>query len=227
MSSKLLLFAIVFFVLIFSSCNVISAQDIIHKKDEKIIAAKVILIDSVNIYYKEITNLSGPTVQIAKSAVSHIRFDYSNSTKNNYTNKKANYIRAKNAVSFGLGGTGGFLSFNYDRIVFETPNFFISAKGGLGSWLSQTNFNFHITGNHNFGGTKHYLEFGLGAALAFGQFDKYHRYYASVPIIGYRYQPKSEGLFFRSYACGYVMIQDINGVTLFLPMSAIELGFTF
>jgi len=215
-------------LLLFLACcfnDITKAQDIIHKNDERIIAAKVTKVDSLFIHYKEITNLKGPTLSIPKTEVSHIRFDYVISNNNNNTQK--NYVRAKNAVSFGLGGTGGILSLNYDRAFLETPNFFLSAKLGIGSWVSQTNINTHVTANFNFGGTRHYLELGLGGAVGIGQYDKYYKFYASVPIIGYRFQPQSEGVFFRTYACGFMLLQDSWGDNLMVPMFALDLGFSF
>jgi hypothetical protein len=209
--------------------NITKAQDIIHKNDERIIAAKVIKVDSLFIYYKEITDLKGPTLSIPKTEVSHIRFDYStNNKQNNKPNiKQTDYVRAKNSVCFGMGGTGGIFSLNYDRAFLETPNFFLSGKIGIGSWVGQTNINMHATANFNFGGTRHYLELGLGGAVGIGQYDKYHKFYASLPIIGYRLQPQSEGFFLRTYACGFAMLQDRWGDNLTVPMIALDLGFSF
>lgn len=214
------------FILVFLlSFNQSKGQDLIYKKDEKIIAGKILMIDTAFIHFREITDLNGATIFIPKSEVVQIKFDYSKSTDKKL--RGSDYIRAKNAVSFGIGGTGGIFSINYDRIILENPNFFLSLKGGIGSWVSQTNLNFHITGNYNFGQSKHYLEFGIGGAIGLGQFDRYYKYYASVPIIGYRYQPKSEGLLFRAYACTFVLIQDAFNNTIGVPMLAVDLGFAF
>lgn len=209
---------------IFCLENII-AQDLIYKKDDKIVAGKIISIDSNAVKFQEISSPKEQTLSILLDDIKELKFDYNN---NKFKPKNStDYRRAKNAVSFGLGGTGGILSVNYDRVLFETPNFFLSSKLGLGSWLSQTNINAHVSGNFNFGGTKHYLELGLGGAVGLGQFNKYYRYYASLPIIGYRLQPKSEKFFFRVYGCTFVLIQDAANNNISVPTLAIDLGFSF
>jgi hypothetical protein len=218
--NKLLL--IVFYLL----CNnAIIAQDLIYKKDDRIVAGKIISIDSTTVIFQEISAPKDQSMTISLSDIREIKFDYSGSNIKQKNNNS--YTRAKNAVSFGLGGTGGILSVNYDRVIFERPNFFLSTKAGIGSWLSQTNINTHLTGNFNFGGTKHYLELGLGGAVGLGQYNKYYRYYASLPIIGYRLQPKSEKFFFRVYGCTFVLIQDAANNSISVPTLAIDLGFSF
>ena len=216
------LFLIVLCIFCFEN---IIAQDLIYKKDDKIVAGKILSIDSNAVKFQEISSPKEQIISISLDDIKEIKFDYNNNKfqPKNFTD----YRRAKNAVSFGLGGTGGILSVNYDRVLFETPNFFLSSKIGLGSWLSQTNVNAHLTGNFNFGGTKHYLELGLGGAVALGQFDKYYRYYASLPIIGYRLQPKSEKFFIRVYGCTFVLIQDAANNNITVPTLAVDLGFSF
>jgi hypothetical protein len=216
------LFLIVLCIFCFEN---IIAQDLIYKKDDKIVAGKILSIDSNAVKFQEISSPKEHIISISLDDIKEIKFDYNNnkSQPKNFTD----YRRAKNAVSFGFGGTGGILSVNYDRVLFETPNFFLSSKIGLGSWLSQTNVNAHLTGNFNFGGTKHYLELGLGGAVALGQFDKYYRYYASLPIIGYRLQPKSEKFFIRVYGCTFVLIQDAANNNITVPTLAVDLGFSF
>jgi hypothetical protein len=216
---------ILFFIFFVFCFQLIEAQDIIYKKDDKIIAGKVISVDSAVVVFKEISAPKDQTISISLSDIKEIKFDYSNSKFQTKTN--SDYVRAKNAVSIGIGGTGGIFSINYDRAIFETDNFFLSAKVGIGSWLSQTNINAHITSNFNFGSNMHYLEFGLGGAAALGQFNKYFRYYASLPIIGYRLQPKSESFFFRVYACTFGLIKDSSNDSIFVPMLSIDLGFCF
>jgi len=215
-----------FLILLCIFCfETIIAQDLIYKKDEKIIAGKILAIDSNAVKFQEISSPKEQTISISLDDIIEIKFDYNN---NKFQPKNiTDYRRAKNAVSFGLGGTGGILSVNYDRVLFETPNFFLSSKIGLGSWLSQTNINAHVSGNFNFGGTRHYLELGLGGAVGLGQFNKYYRYYASLPIIGYRLQPKSEKFFFRVYGCTFVLIQDAANNNISVPTLAIDLGFSF
>jgi hypothetical protein len=212
--------------IIFVFCYHLSnAQDLIYKKDNKIIAGKIISIDSSTVIFQEIGSIKNQNINLALSEIKEIKFDYGITSIRN--KNQFDYTRAKNAVSFGFGGTGGILSINYDRVIFQTQDFFLSAKAGIGSWVSQTNINAHITGNYNFGGSKHYFEFGLGAAAALGQFDKYHRYYASLPILGYRLQPKSEKFFFRIYGCTFVLIQDSANNSFAVPTLAMDLGFSF
>ena len=215
-----------FLIMICIFCfEAISAQDLIYKKDDKIIAGKIIAIDSNIVLFKEISSPTDQSISISLDDIREIKFDY---TSSKFQPKNTiNYKRAKNAVSFGLGGTGGIVSVNYDRILFETPSFFLSSKIGLGSWLSQTNVNAHFSGNFNFGGTRHYLELGLGGAIGLGQYNKYYRYYASLPIIGYRLQPKSEKFFFRIYGCTFVLIQDAANNSISVPTLAVDLGFSF
>jgi hypothetical protein len=202
-----------------------SISQIIHKKNERIVVGSIINIDSVNIYYKEITNLNGETIVIPKDEVSYIRFDDDINIKKKKLTKT--YERAKNAVSFGFGGTGGIVSINYDRVITGNKDFFLSGKIGIGSWLSQTNINAHVTGNYNFGKSKHYLEFGVGAAAGLTDFNRFHRYYASLPILGYRYHPQSERMFFRIYACIFALLKDSTNSDFFVPMLAVDFGYSF
>jgi hypothetical protein len=205
--------------------SIVTKSQIIYKKNDRIIIGNILKIDSVNVYYKEITNLEGETIVIPKSEIYQIKFDEDINAKKIKLTKK--YERAKNAVSFGFGGTGGIVSINYDRVILGSKDFFLSAKLGIGSWLSQTNINAHITGNYNFGKSKHYLEFGIGAAAGLTDFNRFHRYYASLPILGYRYHPQSEKMFFRTYACIFALLKDPSNSDFFLPMLAVDLGYCF
>jgi hypothetical protein len=216
---------ILFFIFFVFCFQLIEAQDIIYKKDDKIIAGKVISVDSAVVVFKEISAFKDQTISISLSDIKEIKFDYSNSKFQ--TKSSSDYVRAKNAISFGICGTGGIFSINYDRAIFETDNFFLSAKVGIGSWFSQTNINTHITGNFNFGGTEHYLEFGLGGAIGLGQLNDCYRYYASLPILGYRIQPKSEGFFFRVYSCAFFKLEHNNKDNTLYPYLGMDLGFSF
>jgi hypothetical protein len=204
------------------------AQDIIHKKDERIIAAKVLKIDSSTVFYKEYTDLNGPSLELPKSEVDHIVFDYS--TKSLQQGKNLSYVRPKNAVSLSLGGSSGLIGLKYDRVLSETPTAFLSGGLGIASILSQTNVNLHLSGNWNFGTGKHYLEMGLGFALALNEFNNtnvgLYRYYVTLPMIGYRLQP-FESFFMRANIAGFAMLQDPWGGNLVIPTIGIDLGFSF
>lgn len=206
-----------------------TAQDIIHKNDGRIIAAKVLKIDSALVHYKEITDLRGPTLTLPRSELDHIKFDYSLKQQTVVKNK-LDYVRPKNAVALGLGGTGAMFSIFYDRAIFETPSFFVSGRLGFGSWLNQSNINAHLTGNYNFGKHHHYLEFGVSGAVALSDWNNvagsFYKFYLNTPLIGYRLQ-SSSGLFFRTYLSAFFMIQDAFGNNFTTPMLGIDFGYCF
>lgn len=102
-----------------------------------------------------------------------------------------------------LGGDGSLISINYEHIYIVKNNFFLSGKGGLG-YNREFQLNIciwgpcepppppeqyvtiphHITGN--LGKKRHFLEFGLGGTIVFG--NTYQHYYL-YPLLGYRIQP--------------------------------------
>lgn len=219
------------YILLLILCSIgfnIYAQDIIHKKDERIIAAKVLKIDSTTIYYKEITDLNGPTLEILKADVDHINFDYNSKATKQMGN--LNYVRPKNAISLSLGGSSGMIGLKYDRVLLESSTFFLSSGLGIGSILSQTNINTHLSGNWNFGQGKHNFELGIGFAVALNEFNNqnmgFHRYYLTAPLIGYRLQP-FESFFLRAYIAGFAMLEDPWGDSFVIPTIGVDLGFSF
>lgn len=212
------------FLLLYSFLNILDAQ-VIHKKDDKIIMGEIIKIDSNYVFFKEITNLKGNPVSIPLSEISYIDFNDQNFKIKNHKRTSTEFIRAKNNISLSLGGTAGVFSINYERTLLESRNFYLSGKLGFGSYNSQPNINSHLTANFNMNGSKHYFEIGLGAALGLGQYNKYYRYYTSLPIIGYRILSSSEKFSFRVYACGFGMFR--NNDRLIVPSIGLDFGFSF
>jgi hypothetical protein len=212
------------FLLLFSFLTQLEAQ-VIHKKDERIIIGEITKIDSNYVFIKEITNLNGAAVSIPLSEISYIDFNDQNFNFKKQKKKSTDYIRAKNNISLSLGGTAGVFSINYERTLLESRNFFLSGKLGIGSYISQPNINSHLTANLNMNGSKHYFEIGLGAALGLGQYNKYYRYYTSLPIIGYRILSSSEKFSFRVYGCGFGMFR--NNDRLIVPSIGLDFGFSF
>lgn len=120
---------------------------------------------------------------------------------------------AKNAVYLELGGTGMFYSFNYDRIFYQKGAFKTAARAGISILpinIAGRNYLGYILPlelTAMFGRSKHHLEIGTGLTpylaparnRGFDPVFERYRVAANMPFrLGYRYQKKDEGFFFRA-----------------------------
>ncbi|MCS7228826.1 MAG: hypothetical protein NZ923_02175 [Candidatus Kryptonium sp.] len=99
---------------------------------------------------------------------------------------------AKSSVYLEILGQGLYLSANYDYRF--KPN--LTARIGIGTALLA--FSFPATINYlTFPESSHHLEIGGGFIIARGGFDNDESIILPTANIGYRFQPKKGGLFFR------------------------------
>jgi hypothetical protein len=143
------------------------------------------------------------------------------------------YLRPRNNVNLSLFGDASIISINYENLFANNRKFFLAGKAGIGysesmglpnKNTSLLSFPAHITGNY--GGRKHYFEFGFGGTLLFyGKFTYWD--YCIYPMIGYRFQPlKKDKVSFRIFA-GYPVTDNIDIHNYWFFPVGISLGFCF
>lgn len=203
------------------------AQDLIYKKDGKILGARVLRTDSNFVYFKH----ADPPRQldtIAQTEVTKIEFDY---RKDFFVPTKK---LANNAVSISLGGTSVLLGISYDRIISQERNYHFSARLGIGSLVEQTNINGHLSFNFHLNKAKtQFFELGAGLAVPINERNTgngYYNIYITAPMLGYRLQ-RFEGFFFRVYISGLYM-RDAGGNNwmpnrLYIPTLGLDFGYSF
>lgn len=127
---------------------------------------------------------------------------------------ESNFYRKHNSIYLGFAGTSASLfSLNYDRIIYNKPNWFLSTNIGVG--FKDPDFDTHFTipfgVNLNLGKTDHYMEIGIGLTYEYSAWNKdsFSRTLFACKI-GYRYQRKTGGLFFKG---------GLTGVTPFFYFS--------
>ncbi len=141
----------------------------------------------------------------------------------------------KNVVYLQAFGIGGFGSLNYERIIYRQKDFNLGARIGISTYhiYDFTNtFNpdliFPIALNGHYGKT-HKIEFGIGQTIVsivhIVNSDLKPRRDANIHAnftLGYRYQKKEGGLFFR---CAYTpMIQEYSR---YRHWGGISIGYAF
>jgi hypothetical protein len=123
-----------------------------------------------------------------------------------------------------VGGSGLFLSINYDRMLSE----YFSLRAGIGGIVVEgdTELSFPILFNLLLGPPSHKLEIGAGISLLAPWPD------AAFPIalaVGYRYAPRKTGLSFRIGATPFVFFhphRELKKVT-FVPWAGVSFGVQF
>ena len=140
--------------------------------------------------------------------------------------------RPKNNFNLNLLGNSSILSFNYERLFFIKPIFFISGELGIGYNITAYIFEpadeavpDHLIIPHlitgNLGKGRHFCEFGLGGAIITGGSHNYILY----PIIGYRLQPlRSKKVNLRLFASYPIYGKDVEE-SLDIIFSPIGLSF--
>ena len=116
-----------------------------------------------------------------------------------YAQKDSTVILKKNAVYTQLMGLGG-ITINYDRVFLQKPNWKLAYRFGLETvtffqsdvrkLVGKTELNFLV------GKQKHFFETGIGVSANWPQV-KWPVAMIFSPNIGYRYQQRAGGFFFR------------------------------
>ena len=143
------------------------------------------------------------------------------------------YLRPRNNINLSLFGDASIISINYERLFANNPKFFLASKIGAGysesMGLPNKNTSLlsipaHFTGNY--GGRKHFFEFGFGGtALFYGGLTYWD--YCIYPMIGYRFQPlKKDRVSFRIFA-GYPLTGEIDIHNYWFFPAGFSIGFCF
>jgi len=143
------------------------------------------------------------------------------------------YLRPGNNASISLFGGASIISINYERLFANNRKFFLAGNIGLGysesmdlpnKNTSLLSIPLHFTGNY--GGRKHYFEFGLGGTLLlYGKFIYWD--YCIFPMVGYRFHPlKKDKFSFRVFA-GYPVTEKIDIHNYWFFPVGVSLGFCF
>lgn len=130
-------------------------------------------------------------------------------------------------ISGNFSSGVSLMSLGFEKLFFLKPNFALAAKVGFGYNQEFNIFststeptNYFILPHHltcNFGSSRSFLEFGVGASWISG--DNYN-YYLVYPVLGYRYHPfKNPGFSFRVWAY-FPFGQDFvtDGEVMFAPI---------
>ena len=122
----------------------------------------------------------------------------------------------RNTIYFEFLGNGGLYSLNYDRIIYIHEKIKISAKTGISYtpplFYSYSHVFKYPTSLNFIYGKKNAVEIGIGYTPVFSLYKKdifkVYQYYSSTMVnVGYRYQKKAGGFFFKT------------GLTLYLTKS--------
>jgi hypothetical protein len=142
---------------------------------------------------------------------------------------------ASNSIYLEAGGAGGYGSLNYENVCYRKKNILVALRIGVGIYHLNdytTTFNpdilIPLAINSCFG-KNHKLELGVGQTLATivraretdfkpKRVLNFHSNFS----IGYRYQKKTSGLFFR---CAYTPIIEFN--RYFRHWAGISIGYSF
>ncbi|MCU0461434.1 MAG: hypothetical protein MUF36_05390 [Bacteroidales bacterium] len=139
--------------------------------------------------------------------------------------------RPLNNFNLNLLGEASLISFNYERLLFISPKFFLTGQLGIGyneefqlfdnsPPEKYTIISHHITGNY--GKMRHFFEFGLFGAIVSGKTD---HHYLLGPVAGYRIQPLSSGkINIRIY--GNIPVLGFETEMTFIPVG-ISFGLCF
>lgn len=164
----------------------------------------------------------------------------------------ADLFTAKNTVFVELGGNGGLISINYDRIFHQNGKFKFAGRAGF-SYFKQSSGNkgsnippywsplLPLEVTALWGRSRHHLELGVGVTffssrnLIFNPegpefFERDIGLDMIIPIrLGYRYQKPEGGFFFRvGYTPGFNPQLSSKSPTIFTPLwGGISIGTSF
>ncbi|NKI28497.1 hypothetical protein HCG49_18265 [Arenibacter sp. 6A1] len=188
---KKLLIAITLLLVVSS----LSAQDKIYFNDGSKIEAKVLVVSEVNIQYKKIDNLSGPTFETGLSNINMIVYEngshqmFNQELDKSKISKKSNSGFRKNRINLDLlaFGENGPTSISYEIINkngsrgIEIPvNVYFNSDGVVGYTVG-ANIKYYTNNQGN--------GFFIGPAIGLGAFDwyggNYSYYYTSTDFSAY------------------------------------------
>ncbi len=146
---------------------------------------------------------------------------------------------SKDAIYMELGGTGLIYSLNYDRLLMQEEKLAISVNLGVSyipNFFPNSDFA-HIYGNSLgfstlVGSSRHFAEIGFNASYWYMKdIDDDVYWLTFLPIrLGYRYQKKEGGLFFKTSFMPIVPIYQDADASLLYPLTphfALGLGWSF
>jgi hypothetical protein len=149
--------------------------------------------------------------------------------------KDTTNLRPSKILSLSILGDASLISFNFEKLYFINPNYFISGKLGLGYneefqiclfGPCQPPEKFVTIPHHitwNFGKKKHFFELGLGGTFIIGNTSQPYLFY---PIVGYRIHPlKFNKVNFRLFVYYPFTGEDLDDILL-IPVG-INLGICF
>lgn len=122
-----------------------------------------------------------------------------------------------------FGGNGGYYSFNYDRIMLAKPKWKMSAR--VGAMYYRESLSYLEDGNQNLltipvelsylrGAGNHHLELGLGVTALYEHYQDFEgsdvTQIMCLPAarVGYRYQKRDGGFFFKTGLTPMLQIKD-------------------
>jgi len=142
-------------------------------------------------------------------------------------------------LSFGLGGDGGLISLNYEKLHLISFKLMLTHEIGVGasqdySFLNPNNYylSFPLNISACLGRRKHLFEMGLGSTIYLMLNNNFYSI-CIYPIIGYRIQPLKDGkIMFKLFATvpynlnfdTYINLKDSD--ILYLPFG-ISIGKSF
>ena len=144
--------------------------------------------------------------------------------------KDTTKLRPVQNINLSYVGVPTSFSFNYEKIFFINPRFFLTGQLGIGYYEEFLLFGsdpeksitipHHFTGN--WGKRKHFIEFGLCGTIIPGNSGNH---YLLGPILGYRFQPlKSNKVNFRYF--GSIPLIGFNN-NIYLAPVGISVGICF
>lgn len=238
---------IVVFISLLFMAGLLQAQDIIYKKDNSTVKAKVLEVNAGSVVYKLFDYPDGSVITISKDEISVIIYQNGTHEVFNQLSAIPDSIRIKpvrtrifkNLVFAELGGNGGIYSLNYERRFKLTDQWSMTARIGYSAIPAGSGSN---------GATfSHYRDFQtipLSASLLHGKINMlelgigytpliiteshllydFRNYVA--PSVGYRYQNWSRHFIFRT---GFVIgiEADRYPIHLVIPEPYISWGFSF
>lgn len=129
----------------------------------------------------------------------------------------------KHSVFVELAGNGGYYSFNYDRIMLAKTKWKVSGRVGVMYYSEslgylennkQSTYAIPVEVSYLRGGSNHHLELGLGLTPYYERYkdfessDVNHLGVLPVARLGYRYQRREGGFFFKTGITPALQIKD-------------------
>lgn len=148
-------------------------------------------------------------------------------------NREDIYLIKKNSINLTAGGSGLFLSFNYEKYFFIKTNYYLSASVGIGFIPISGGVTIPHMITYNWGKKSNFLELGLGGTYWSGtrnNTDKQESVnsYNLSPVIGWKKHFK-KNMILRIYTNPLINVFGENYIEdlTVMPYLGISLGYTF